>query len=371
MVCHAAEPDALQEWRPPDEHRWEVTWHGAGDDGDHCLACHATPYARDLATISSVDTGAATFDLAVRAHLEQFQADAAPGDCRDCHLRGEALRAGRLLSARAFATTSTSRCWSRATRASIRSSWRSVGSVTPSRGVNRPHRGSGDLPRARNPFVHAVPPRRFGGADHLSRGRVGFRERTGANRLLTPGPRRGRGLLLDLPRIRWRLGPGRSAPEDHRTGPGLRQLSHGALRGTPPVPREHRGRRLRRLSRAARRTSGGQLDRCGVSRAGPRLRAPFRLPPLHRATPRSELSGVPRGSGARRRGSRSPGERRRLPALSREQQIPLALTGREEPRLAARAQEDRRPFRTSTGTRAARRRSPRLPGRDRRTRPRS
>ncbi len=105
--CHAAELDpaaglALGEALPPEDLRWQVSWHGAGEGEANCLQCHAAAYEPELKSIERSDPVALMFDVGRRSHGDAFHDAVASEDCSRCHLSGEARPLGRVLTGRLF-----------------------------------------------------------------------------------------------------------------------------------------------------------------------------------------------------------------------------------------------------------------------------
>lgn len=105
--CHGADLDpasglALGVELPPDDKRWTVNWHGVGEDQNHCRQCHSTSYAAELNKLERSDPIALTFDLGLRTHGDQFHLAPKPEDCSRCHVGGDDLPLGRMITGRPF-----------------------------------------------------------------------------------------------------------------------------------------------------------------------------------------------------------------------------------------------------------------------------
>lgn len=105
--CHASDlssPDGLAMGveLPPDDKRWTVNWHGAGEGEKNCRQCHEAPYAPGLKSLQRTDPVTLAFDLGLRSHGDQFHLTAKPEDCTRCHLSGQDLPLGRMFLGRPF-----------------------------------------------------------------------------------------------------------------------------------------------------------------------------------------------------------------------------------------------------------------------------
>ena len=113
MGCHGPDAQVTGTSLPPTEARWQTTWHGTDDGGQHCRQCHLEPFEGGLATLERAPHTGVAFGLSHRSHGEFMHGSgsgaeptagpaAGPGDCAECHKSGEVLWAGRRSTSRVF-----------------------------------------------------------------------------------------------------------------------------------------------------------------------------------------------------------------------------------------------------------------------------
>ncbi|MFT7676644.1 MAG: hypothetical protein ACI8QC_000617 [Planctomycetota bacterium] len=100
--CHSPDSSVTGTSLPAADKRWNVTWHGAGNEGENCEQCHVEVFQPALRSVEQLAARPLAFDISLRSHADVFDHAGGEEDCSSCHKTGAAAQPGRLLSARPF-----------------------------------------------------------------------------------------------------------------------------------------------------------------------------------------------------------------------------------------------------------------------------